>query len=382
MIVAAISLLLIWYIYGGYEWVLRVICHFRKSSLFGPEETRKGGELPFITVLVTVYNEVHCISRRIENLLNCDYPASKILVLIASDGSDDGTDETVASFPDSRVKLFVSGGRVGKTETQNRALDHAKGEIVVFTDAGSQFEASFLKVVANCFANTQVGAVDGHLIFLINEDNDIASSQGMYWQYELNLRALESRLGLLAISSGACLAVRKGLVRKMDPDIGEDCTVPLDVVEQGYQVVHASKAVVYDIMENGEEQELRARIRMTLRNWNGTWNYGALLNPVKNPGYAFALWSHKILRWLSPFILMTLFLNLNAWAMHGARVGVVGAIGMDLFVLAALVGWVGSRHGVSIPGAGVAFSFILANIGFLIGVIKAWSGHSIQAYKK
>ena len=175
------------------------------------------------------------------------------------------------------------------------------GPVVIFTDAGSRFEPDFIRRIVAVFSDPSVGAADGHLLFTSDNDNQIAQSQGFYWRYELSLREAESRLGILAVASGACLAVRKQVFRRMDLSIGEDCIVPLDVVTQGLRVVHVPEAIAYDAMENDPEREFRTRVRMTLRNWQGTWSRPQLLNPYKYPGYAFALWSHKLFRWLSPF---------------------------------------------------------------------------------
>ena len=119
------------------------------------------------------------------------------------------------------------------------------------------------------------------------------TSQGFYWNYEMKVRHLESQLGWLAVVAGASFAVRRELLQTMDPSIGEDCIVPLDVVQQGYLVVHEPLAKAFDEFEEGSGITLRRRIRQTLRNWQGTWSRPALLNPLLHPWYALALWSHS-----------------------------------------------------------------------------------------
>jgi cellulose synthase/poly-beta-1,6-N-acetylglucosamine synthase-like glycosyltransferase len=378
-VLTVLFLLVLVYIYFGYLQILKLLARFGKpeKSVLRPETTlpRK------ITVLLTVHNEEAVVLERIDNLLTQNYPPEFFEVLVASDGSTDQTDVLVSGVTDPRVRLFSPGMQRGKTATQNLALQTAEGELVVFTDAASRFDRDFLQNINKAFGDDAVGAADGHLLFDAQEENPLAQSQGYYWRYELALRSMESRMGILSVASGACLAVRKKLIREMNPAIGEDCIIPLDVVAQGYRVVHVPDAQAHDQMADAPEQEFRARVRMTLRNWQGTWSRPELLNVFRHPGFAFSLWSHKILRWLSPFFLMGLLVCSNWWAMNGGA-GWMAAAAMNSFVALALAGWLSGRAGVRIPLAATAYSFMLVNAGFMLGVIRAVSGNSIFTYKE
>ena len=386
-ILFCLSVFCLYYIYDGYLRLLLLAGMF--SSMGGRQvgerpdtflSGREGSELPSLTVLLTVHNEAGEIAERIANLLDTDYPAEKLQILIASDGSEDGTDALVAAMVGERVQFYRSGARLGKTETQNRAMAQATGEIVVFTDAGTRFKRDFLSRIAAPFSMPDVGAVNGQLLFLKDLANCIATSQGYYWNYELRLRQLESRLGILAVVSGACVAIRKSLFQSMNPGVGEDCLLPLDVVMQGCRIVHAHDAIAMDRMDRDSNGEFRARVRMTLRNWQGTWAYPTLLNPLRHPGYALALWSHKILRWLSPFFLLAAV----SCALIGAAAGIlsmqIALGGVIVFGLAAVIGWIGERRAIRVPGTGTVYSFVLANAGFFVGVVKAIRGTRITGY--
>ena len=377
--IGMICLFVVWYIYDGYLHLLNILVFFRgldKQSRLGQHATE-----PMLTVLITVFNEEGEIKDRIENVLEADYPDGKIEILVASDGSTDRTDEIVKNLGDPRVRLFRPPNRFGKTDTQNQAIQQAWGDIIVFTDAGTRFEKNFLSSIVLPFSDAQVAAVDGHLVF-VKSPSDLSSSQNYYWSFELRLRELESRLGILAVASGACLAVRKSLFRQMDTSIGEDCIVPLDVVLQNSKVVHASTALAYDRMDNSPEREFRTRVRMTLRNWQGTWSRPELLNPFHNLGVAWALWSHKILRWLSPFFLIGLFISANIAAYSSENfLKLPLAVAVDGFYTLALIGWLTNYQTISIPGSGTAYNFMLANAGFLVGVIRALIGQKIHAYR-
>ncbi len=385
-IALAASTAALYWIYDGYGrflqaavWLQKALRNRRPAEI--TTTTQPENSSPYLTVLLTVHNEERVIERRIRNLLDCHYPKDQIKILIASDGSTDRTNEIVSNFDDDRVSLFESPG-LGKTGTQNEALKKVNSDVVVFTDADIVFDPQFLQTIADRFRDPKVGAVDGRLLYATNSADANTTSQGFYWNYEMTVRHLESQLGWLAVVAGASFAVRRDLLQTMDPSIGEDCIVPLDVVQQGYRVVHEPNAKAFDEFEEGSGITLRRRIRQTLRNWQGTWSRPALLNPLRHPWYSLALWSHKLLRWLSPvFLLVALFSSSWLLITVPGAVSVAAALPfLALFGMAAL-GWLATATGRRIPGTGVAFSFVLANTAFLIGIVRATLGRRVHAYK-
>lgn len=377
-----IATFILYWIYDGYGRCLQLLCLLkrRKSQTSAIDPGVPAESLPSITLLLTVHNEASVIRQRLQNLLDCDYPAERFQILVASDGSTDDTNQIVCSFDASRVRLFESPG-LGKTGTQNIAIREITSDIIAFTDADIVFDRNWLRTIAATFQDPGVGAVDGRLLYG-HATETMQASQGFYWNYELKLRHLESRLGILAVVAGACFAIRRNLFVPMDPAIGEDCIVPLDIVSQGFRVVHEPMAKAWDCFEQDSRITLRRRIRMTLRNWQGTWTRSALLNPFKHPGYAFALWSHKLLRWMSPVFLVTatLWSMITLIVMPTLLNAMIFAPYGLLFVMAGF-GWRSLRGGLRIPGAGAAYSFVLANTAFLIGIWRAMTGHQIHSYR-
>ena len=369
------SIFILYMVYHGYGELLKIICSVKSHSI----STIKSVNLPLVTVLLTVFNEERKILNRLNNLLETDYPLERLQILVASDGSTDRTHEIVEDlalrYP---ISLFVSEDRLGKTGTQNQTIKFCLGDIVIFTDADTEFSRNTIHELVAPFSNPNVGAATGHVIFR-NAGNKISEAQTTYWDYELVLRSLESRLGILAVMAGPCMAVRKSVLQPMPEFVGEDCVVPLQVAIQGYQVIHCHNAVAFDMMDSNPNREFKTRVRMTLRNWMGTLYYRQLLNPVKYPGYAFSLYFHKIFRWLSPIFLIvatiaTLFLATE-------RLYALFSACFILLYVVATFGWILEGQGRKLPIVSTVFAFILANCGFMVGLIKFLKGQKIIAYQ-
>ena len=337
------------------------------------------GPLPSVTVLLTVHNAAEVLAERLEDLLATDYPRDRLRIVVASDGSSDATVAIAEAFAGRGPITVLALPRGGKSATQTAAMATIDGDIVVMTDADAAFAPDCIRALVAPFADPTVGCTTAELL-MRDGPGAIAGAQGAYWRAELRLRQAESRLGILAVTSGPAMAVRRGLFRPLPEDVGEDCIVPLDVVRQGYRVVHVATAIAHDQMNHDAGRELRARIRMTARNWIGTWRHPALLAPWRHPGYALALWSHKLLRWLGSLALAAMLL-----VGAGALVGGAGLTVPALFLVAVaglgVVGAIGDARGRRVPVAASVYGFLLANLGFALGLLRAWSGRRIVTYR-
>lgn len=370
--VASLALLYCWVAYPAVLWLL--------SRFFArPLARTKDAPLPCVSVILPVHNEESCIAAKLENCLALDYARSAIEFLVVSDHSTDATERIVEEFAaqDSRIRLLRTHGRAGKSNAQNLAVDEAKGDILFLTDANAHVRPDVLKLLVSSFADPRVGLVAA-TVHLSEPTSAIGKGQGLYWRYELFLRQAESDLEILSTASGAALAMRRELFRPMEEMYGDDCILPLDVRLEGFKVVHDPRAVVVDAMPHTIDGELRARIRMTARNWTGTLSRPRLLNPFRFPLTSWGLISHKLLRWLTPFLLVLIFLT-NTLLLLGGQY-VVLWLAQVLFYLAALAGWVRVRNRERAGIFAHPFSFCLANLGFLLGMIKAFRARRIVAY--
>ncbi len=367
-------LILILYPWLGYPLTLMVMARFAgKPGSPRPFE-------PFITVLVTVHNEQDKIAQRLANLQALDYPADKLEIMVASDRSSDSTDELVreAAQGDGRVRL-LSLRSTGKSCAQNQAIPEARGEVIVLTDAGTSFQADTVRQLAAPLASQEVGCVSGRLL-LADQEGAMAQDQGLYWRFETLLRRLESALGLLHTATGAVMAFRKDLFKPYENRYGDDCIIPLLILEQGKRIVHNDAAIASDTFPATPAKELRARVRMTLRNLTCTLSRPALLNPAAHPLLSWAIICHKLCRWLTPYFFLALLVTALVNVSQGWIRPLVLA-GQAAFCLASLVGWFASARNIRLPLFSAAFSFATANVGFFLGVLKAATGGRIGQYK-
>ena len=370
-IMIALALLYTW---GGYPlllWMLRV--PFKRPIKRGDDPCR-------MSIIIAVHNEEAQIAAKLENCLGLEYPLERMEVIVASDHSTDATESIVEDFArrDGRIRLIRSDARCGKSGVQNLAVEAAKGDILLFTDADTRVWSTLLQQIAEDFADNSVGLV-APVVHFMQLENAVSKGQSAYWRYELFLRQLESDVGVLATASGSALAVRRNLYRPIPLVYGDDCVIPLDVRLQGYRVIQDPRAIVYDQMPCSTQGELRARVRMTTRNWSGMFARNSLLNPLRFPATSWGLVSHKFLRWMTPFFLAAFFLLSSVLALH--REMLLLWMAQACFYGAALVGWRQSAR----PGFGrifgYPFAFCLANLGFLLGTWKSLRGESVEAYR-
>ncbi|PYP83839.1 MAG: hypothetical protein DMG65_23695 [Candidatus Angelobacter sp. Gp1-AA117] len=336
-------------------------------------------DAPAVSIIIAVHNEERNIEAKLTDCLQLNYPPDRLEVIIVSDNSADRTEEIVREFSsrDPRARLFSGEGRSGKSAAQNLGVQHARGDILFFTDADTRTRPETLKVLMENFADPKIGLVTAD-VYLGQPGNAVAEGQGMYWRFELFLRKLESELGILATGSGQLLIMRKELFRPLQPMYGDDCVLPLDVRLQGYRVVQDTRVIVYDTMSNSISGELRARVRMTARNWTGTLSRPGVLNPFRFPGTAWALFSHKLLRWLTPFFLAVMLLANVALALRGQWM-VLCALQIA-FYIGAGIGWLRARKGAPAWVFAYPFAFCLANVGFLLGMVKVIRRQKITSY--
>lgn len=301
-IVFWLAALLLFYVYAGYPLLLAVI------GLFVRRRRPEPGYCPRISVLIAAYNEEEAIERKIRQTLVLEYPPEKLEVLVLSDCSTDRTDEIVSAFPDGRVHLVRMLERRGKTHAQNFGVRRANGEVVVFSDATAIYQSKALLYLACNYQDASVGSVSGrYQYFDPGEQSPTGMGSVAFWSYENLIKKLQSRIRTITGCCGCIYSVRKSAYTELPADIISDLVQPLQAIKKGYRVVFEDRALAYEETTQSTAEEFAMRVRVVTRAMRGLLSVSDLLQPWKFAWPAFQLWSHKIMRWMVPLFLITLF---------------------------------------------------------------------------
>lgn len=332
-----------------------------------PFEVRKAEVRPFVSIVISAYNEAKNIEKKVANTLELDYPKDKMEILIGSDGSQDETTKIVKKNKKHGIQLFDFKTNRGKTAVQNDLVNLSRGEILIFTDAASFLLPDTVKQIVRNFNDERVGCVAGKMHFIDTNQNLTTQSQGIYWQYESKLRKLESRVGSLIGVDGPLYAVRRRCYVPLAHNVISDLLTPLLILENGKRVVLESETKIDEAPTINTGQEFATRRRITLRGLVGIKSCARLLNPIKHPFLSFQIFFHKIVRW---FIGLLLILNLFACvAISGFWLFKIILIIYLLFLVAAALGWFAARNGIKLRLFSVPYYFSLVNLAATIGII-------------
>jgi cellulose synthase/poly-beta-1,6-N-acetylglucosamine synthase-like glycosyltransferase len=280
--------------------------------------------------VIAAHNEQEVIERRIANLRTIDYPADKLEIVVSSDGSVDDT-EALAERSGARVIRNVRGGKV---TAQNRAVRESSAEMVAFSDANCTWAPDALRKLVRSFADPDVAYVCGRLNIV---DGDGRNKEGVYWRYELALRANESRLDSVTGGNGSIYAVRRADYVEVDPRFGHDLSFPYLMVQRGKRAVYEPDANAYEKATPTNEDEYRRKVRMFEHCWAIVFE-GKMLRRLR-PVYLLEIVSHRHLRYASGLLHLVLLATSIALVGHGTIYAVV--LGLQLGVLLAALFGVG-----------------------------------------
>ncbi len=260
---------------------------------------------PPMSLIIAAFNEAERIDRKIRNSLAIEYPSLEIIV--ASDASDDGTDDVVRRWvkeDPGRMRLVRSPQRQGKEEAQRLAIESAQGDVLVFTDVGTELSPDSLRTLAGYFADPTVGAVSSEDRFL--SSNGAVTGEGAYVRYEMSVRRLESRLAGLVGLSGSFFAARREVCTPWDTASPSDFVTALNCSRSGLRAVNAPDVHGFYRDLSNPGLEYTRKVRTVLRGMTGLARHRTALSP-RMGGFAWQLWSHKVMRWAAPgFMLLVL----------------------------------------------------------------------------
>src|SRR3954454_244106 len=354
---------LIVYAHLGYPLLLRALV-----AVFGERDARTrdsatremrvevSGDLPRVSLIIPAHDEQLVIERKLANALSLDYPSELLEIVVASDGSSDRTAELARAAGADRVLELPRGGKVAAL---NEAVKGARGEILAFSDANSYWRPDALRRLVARFADSRVGYACGQVRF---QGGEGGNQEGLYWRYEMAVRSMETRLAGITAGNGAIYAVRREAYIELDPSRGQDIGFPFELTKRGWRAVYEPAAISEEKMAPTVEGEFRSKRRMMWGLWDVMLRWGMLDPRGYGPGYALEIYSHRLLRYLTPW------LHLIALAANAAILGRgwVYVVTMAL-QLALLIGALLGRFVPALPFR-IAYYYVTVTASIAVGL--------------
>jgi glycosyltransferase involved in cell wall biosynthesis len=341
--------------HAGYPAAMGVLARLR------PRPVARGDVTPSVAVVVSAHDEEEVIGRRVGNLLELDYPAELLQVVVASDGSSDRTDEIVEEIAarEPRVSLLRCP-REGKVAAQHRAVRGTASDVVAFTDANTEWKLDALRTLVRSLADPAVGYVCGRLRL---ESPEGANLEGLYWRYEVWVREQESACSSITAGNGAIYAVRREAYVEDDPKFGHDFGFPYLMEQAGLRAVYDPEAVAVEKPATEQEDEYGRKVRTIARSW-GHLLTGRALRPTR-PLYLVQLVSHRVLRYTSGLTHLGLVLSNVALIGRGRFYRRFLVLQLAGLALAAA-----GKARLPIPGARLAHYYYVVTKATVAGLVR------------
>jgi cellulose synthase/poly-beta-1,6-N-acetylglucosamine synthase-like glycosyltransferase len=372
LIKTSLALLVLHYL--GYPLAMLLAANRARARSSASESAReRATTVPSITFIIAAYNEERVLAAKLRNTLSLEYPRSKMQVIVAAQGSTDGTAAIAGSFAGEGVLVLHSRERRGKTAALNEAVAASTGELLVFSDANNEFEKTALARLTAHFAAPQIGGVTGLKQIRPSGDREASVGDGLYWKYEAAIKTAESELGSITAADGEIFAMRRELFRPMDPSlINDDAALTLAIVQAGKRLVYDPTAKSFEDASITIGDDFNVKVRMVsggFQTLHRNWRF--LFSPWEP--FAWKFFFHKTLRWTAPEFLILLFVG-TATQLHQPKFAAL-FLAQCLFYSTALLGaamrWLTGK----IPRAlYVPFYFCAMNLAALLGLYRYLSG--------
>jgi cellulose synthase/poly-beta-1,6-N-acetylglucosamine synthase-like glycosyltransferase len=312
----------------GYPLLLELLGRTRRTR--GAGEASPEPPEPSVSLVIAAHREAGIIEAKVANARALDWPAERLEVIVACDGSPDDTPARARAAGADLVLELPWGGKV---RAQDAAVERAGGELLAFSDANALWEPGALRALAAAFDDPDVGYACGQVRFVDSSHPPHTNQEGLYWRYEMTIRSRESQLASVTAGNGAIYAVRPEAYLRVDPVMGHDLSLPFNMVKRGWRAVYAPAARATEKMVPTVEGEFARKRRMMSHAWPIVLR-GGLLSPRGYPPlYALMVVSHRLLRYATPFLHVVALIANAALLGRGWAYVVVFAI--QLAVLAA-----------------------------------------------
>lgn len=325
-----ISMFMIFHAYFGYPLSLRLISFFRKK------EVHKAPFEPPVTLIITSCNEERRIRDKMENTVSLDYPKDKLQVLVASDGSTDCTNDIVKEYAPHGIDLLAFPERRGKENAQKDAVQHATGEIIVFSDVATRLDPHGMREIVANFADPTVGCVSS-VDRVIGQDGN-PCGEGAYVRYEMWLRKLESQVNSLVGLSGSFFAARSNVCIDFSGEMQSDFRTVLNSMKLGLRGVSDPESIGYYHDISDSKKEFDRKVRTVLRGLTVFFRHLEFLNCLRYGLFSYQYFCHKLLRWLVPLFLIAALASNAVLSLNSISYSLLLALQLAFYAI-AMGGW-------------------------------------------
>jgi len=358
------------YTFLVYPFMLITLSRLMRTSGKGKSEP-----LPFVSVIIPAFNEEKVIAAKISALLSSDYPDDRIEILIGSDASSDNTDKIVSKYTglNKPVFLYRSEERVGKASMLNLLVPVSRGEVLVITDANVIPAPDTIRLLAAEFGDSMTGLCDASVRPSNKSDEGVTLPESTYQDFESLLKRSEGIVsGTMTGPYGGLYAVRKSLFPVLPANIlVDDLFVGITVLKRGYRSYNIRDAIAYETTPGDIRQNLMRRTRIAAGAFQNLFHFGPF--PGKGFMAAYTFFSHKVLRWFSPFFLALVFMTTVILSGHSDLYFCLLALQLILILLSAIDLALYSV-GHNLRPLRLITQFIMMNAALTAGFIKALRG--------
>ncbi len=347
----------------------------RRVTASGEGGGRAEAALPSLSVVMAVHNEERVIRKKIESVLSSDYPPHLMEIVIGSDASNDGTDEAIAEMAagNGRIRLIRGGTRQGKPAMINRLVAEADGEIIIVTDANVIFTPLTVKRLAEPFVNNRVGLCDATPLTQRVNNRGVGRQENLYSRMETALKRAEGELwGAMPGPYGGCYAIRRSIFPVLPENIlVDDLYAGLTVLKKSYRSLNIPEAIVSEDTQPDMRQQYKRRVRIATGSYQNLFHFGLL--PSKRAGVIITLISHKVLRWLSPLLIL-IFIMTTIILSSGSNLYLCLLSALLIFLILSAFDLLLDRKGKQIIFQRYLTHFLLMNLALATGFVKAVRG--------
>jgi len=333
-----------------------------------------------VSLIIAAYNEERVIRSKIENSLSLNYPLKQLEIIIVSDGSDDLTHDIALEFEQRGVKALHNPERKGKSAALNRAVEHALGDIIIFSDANNDFNKDSIEQLVRHFADERIGGVTGAKHVYEDNTREAAKGDNLYWKYESAIKKAESQLGSITSGDGEIFAVRKSLFNPIDTSmINDDAFITFDLIKQNYRVIYETSAESYEKASQNLIEDFNVKVRMAAGGYQTVVAEWSFLFPPLN-WFAISFILHKVLRWLAPVFLVSIYL-IPVFFFTEPFYFIIFVL-QTLFYGISLYGWI-ERKKAHLPSfIYIPMYFSVMNLALAVGFYRFISGQQKVQWRK